>query len=364
MREFHAPELSVIVVVYNCEKYLEKCLRSLELQQVFGGVEFICVNDGSFDRSLEILKSFEVRDSRFKVFSKENGGQSSARNYGLKKALGQYICFVDGDDKVGSRAFTTGKELQNLLDNFDDDINCVVGDIDIVYEANEHMKLSDSSYYKLPWIGSRTLNTEDFFRLHVSVWGRIYRKKIIDKVTLCFPEGLHYEDAYWHMCYSMIAPEYKFSKEKIYTYYRHPSGIMNDTFNKKINLKVFDHVKVASEIYKFYLRNGKVAEYLPFLGKVFEHYFYFAMSHVAEYDKPYVVWGTGKELRELDFDTSGNSLLTSLKTGRYGEFQIDVETLRDARKWRKLREFSYLLLPKDSKLRRLTKNLITCVVKR
>lgn len=89
--------ISVIVPVYNAEATLRKCLDSLS-QQSLGTLEFLCVNDGSRDSSLEILQEYAGKDSRFRVLNKENGGVSTARNFGLEHARGEYIMFLDSDD--------------------------------------------------------------------------------------------------------------------------------------------------------------------------------------------------------------------------------------------------------------------------
>lgn len=93
------PNVSVIVPVYNSSKYLRESLSSL-MQQTYQNFEVLLVNDGSTDDSLSICEEFASNDSRFKVFSKSNGGVSSARNYGLDKAVGRYVTFMDNDDYV------------------------------------------------------------------------------------------------------------------------------------------------------------------------------------------------------------------------------------------------------------------------
>lgn len=92
-------KVSIIVPVYNVEKFLEKCLDSL-VNQTLHDIEIICINDGSTDKSLEILKSFANKDKRITVIDKQNEGPSVARNVGLEKAQGEYIGFVDSDDWV------------------------------------------------------------------------------------------------------------------------------------------------------------------------------------------------------------------------------------------------------------------------
>ena len=92
-------KISVIIPVYNAEKYLDKCLESLE-NQTLEGIEIVCVNDGSKDNSLEVLNRHAEKDKRIKVINQKNAGVSAARNKGIRTARGKYITFVDADDFI------------------------------------------------------------------------------------------------------------------------------------------------------------------------------------------------------------------------------------------------------------------------
>ena len=120
------PLLSVIVPVYNAEQYIEECIRSIESQGFSENeLEIICIDDGSKDRSLEILQNIARSDSRVKVFNQDNAGVSAARNRGLELATGDYFEFVDADDKL-----LPGAMLQvctRLAEN-----NCTVAQFDSV----------------------------------------------------------------------------------------------------------------------------------------------------------------------------------------------------------------------------------------
>lgn len=94
-----APQISVIIPIYNVEKYLRRCLDSV-CSQTFKNIEIICVNDGSPDSCDKILKEYAEKDKRFVVISKKNAGVSAARNDGIKKAKGKYIHFLDADDYI------------------------------------------------------------------------------------------------------------------------------------------------------------------------------------------------------------------------------------------------------------------------
>ena len=93
------PKVSIVVAVYNVEKYVSKCIESI-LKQTFTDFELLLVNDGSKDSSLSILKEYALKDSRIDIIDKPNGGLSDARNTGMRKAQGKYIYFVDGDDFI------------------------------------------------------------------------------------------------------------------------------------------------------------------------------------------------------------------------------------------------------------------------
>lgn len=111
------PKISIIVPIYNVEKYLRECLESVK-KQTLREFECICVNDGSTDNSLEIAEEFAREDVRFTVYSKENGGLSSARNFGIQKAQGEYIYLLDSDDYIELTAMDTlyGSAKKDNLD--------------------------------------------------------------------------------------------------------------------------------------------------------------------------------------------------------------------------------------------------------
>ena len=102
-------KISVIIPVYNIEKYLVKCLDSV-INQTFTDIEIICINDGSTDNSLSILEEYAQKDKRIKIINKENGGLSSAWNAGLNEVSAEYLTFVDGDDWIDTNTFKLAYE--------------------------------------------------------------------------------------------------------------------------------------------------------------------------------------------------------------------------------------------------------------
>lgn len=158
--------VSVIIPIYNTAKYLPRCIESV-LCQSFDGFELLLVNDGSTDGSGDICDTYATRDSRIRVFHKENGGVSSARNLGLDKAMGDWVTFVDSDDYVLDGYFPC----------------CIEENIDLCIQ---NWKYGNGEV--IQWLGARIVDGEGFrsflaenihtemFRM---VWGLFFRRKIL-----------------------------------------------------------------------------------------------------------------------------------------------------------------------------------------
>jgi glycosyltransferase involved in cell wall biosynthesis len=112
--------ISVIIPVYNAQKYLDRCLKSI-LNQTYNELEILLINDGSTDSSGEICRKYAKNDSRIAYFEKENEGPGATRFFGAQKANGEYICFVDSDDYLAENA------IEVLLHSFSDDVDCTIG---------------------------------------------------------------------------------------------------------------------------------------------------------------------------------------------------------------------------------------------
>ena len=152
-------KISIIIPVYNAEKFLNKCLDSL-IEQTYKNIEIICVNDGSQDNSLKILKEYQEKDSRIIIIDKENEGVSEARNVGIRKSSGNYITFVDSDDWI---ELNTIELLYNTL--LKEEVDVVRGNY-----------FTNSSYEKVESIGKLNelenrkilTNDKDFVELVVN----------------------------------------------------------------------------------------------------------------------------------------------------------------------------------------------------
>ncbi len=320
--------LSLIVVCYNNEKYIENCVKSILRQKVID-MEIICVDDGSCDDSLQILNRLSGCDERIKLVTKQNGGVSSTRNAGLDVAQGQFICFVDGDDELILKGKETGNELAEALCQMTDDVDLVVGRVEVRYEADSFLKKSDDEYYRLPCTGVLEISERNIDSFHVSAWGKIYRKSVIDKYGLRFPDGLIYEDAYWHVCYLAVASRVRFCDINLYCYYRHGTGIMHDTFASLDYKKSIQHVYIAEKIANFFAANfsaSRKTEHL--ICRCFENYIKFAVGNSKKIDMPYVFWESGNALRRCGINVNSSDYLKAVRDGNWLVQMSDISKFK------------------------------------
>lgn len=221
------PFISVIIPVYNVEEYICECLDSI-LCQDFDDFEIILINDGSTDNSLSICTDYANHNSKIKVFTQNNQGVSQARNLGISKSLGQYVWFIDPDDRIHRNAFNI---LNEFLVQKDPDIilfNFFVINTHSMYEHQlnriyrQKKQLSTLETYQSILWGS---GFQGF------VWNKIYRREIISDIR--FNNNIHYlEDAIFNA--DVVKNSKKiFSLPISLNYYRQRENSAVNTFNKK-----------------------------------------------------------------------------------------------------------------------------------
>lgn len=308
--------ISVIIPIYNDQEFLETSISSV-LSQTYKDFEVICVDDGSTDSSLELAEKIAELDSRLKIFSKNNGGVSSARNLGLKVAQGEFVFFMDGDDSLPPDALRT---LLFLIKR--DESDAAVGQITVSYEAHEELKESDSSYYKIEREGVFKVTDSLIDSFHSSSCGILFRKRLVENYNLAYPEGLHYEDAYWHWVYFSKCKKVSFTKEVVYYYVRHPSSIMSSTFEGKESLAI-QHLFIGEEILTFWQKEGELDQHVDIAGKIIETYFWFAIRFSQQFEKSRVAYECGRILRKFHIDVSKSELLSSLNEGELAFLYAD-----------------------------------------
>ena len=207
--------VSVIIPVYNAEKYLTQCLQSVA-EQTYRDLQVIVIDDGSTDGSLLIAEAFAAKDGRFAVLKQKNSGQAAARNRGLEKATGEYICFVDADD------FLDSDYIQTLVGN--------IGDKDVLQTGYIRTDENGVSLF--------TRMPRHFYQFTVP-WARLYRR---DKIhNLSFSEGMIYEDVVFSMALWSLKPSYTIMPYKGY-HYRRNSLSTTAKRNRPAERILFDRV--------------------------------------------------------------------------------------------------------------------------
>ena len=254
--------VSIIIPVYNAEKYIKNCIMST-LNQDYKNLEILVVNDGSKDNSYEICQELARQDNRIKVFNKENGGCSSARNMGLDNASGNYICFLDADDFVYPNYVST--QLSAIKD----------GDMGI----GNFKEVKEKHFLKTCKLNSREgdiyvkLSKNDFFRLMFSypnigggsLCNKMFRKEILGDMRFN-TNYKYYEDIVFLFKYAVKCQNFYYNSNTIYVYNRNSASQTN---SKKLNesrlscLDVMDEiVSIAEKLNKDVVSYAKAWQFL------------------------------------------------------------------------------------------------------
>lgn len=253
-------KLSIIVPVYNVEKYLPKCLESL-IKQTLKDIEIICVNDGSMDNSLAILKEFASKDSRIRIIDNQHQGVAKTRNTGIEQSTGEYIGFVDSDDYIDIDFF---EKLYNSATKSNSDIA-----IASILKHKNFFNIYNAKYTKEETaitIQDKIKLCEDKKHFFFYAWNKIYHSGFIKKNNIKFSEGQIYEDV-------MFAIKALYYSNKIisvygtkYHYIEHENSLTK--YKDKTGEKEHDLIKAYSELQEFCnSKNIEISERLNYYTK-------------------------------------------------------------------------------------------------
>ena len=249
-------KVAVIIPVYNVEQYLAQCLDSV-VNQTMSEIEIICVDDGSTDNSAAILKQYAARDKRIKVIKKPNGGLGAARNVGIISSSAPYMMFLDSDDFI---ELNTVEKLYHTM---------VQQKVDVVVSGikcfNDDGTITDSLKSKQKWCDSfihagRQLipgNIRSYFC--PTAVDKLYRRDIIEKYDIRFPEGLINEDEYWLWAYMIHCRVCFCLKDKFYLYRQRPNSIMGTRCN---STRILDAIDIHGRIYQTVAQYEKIPAYI------------------------------------------------------------------------------------------------------
>lgn len=239
-------KVSIVIPVYNMEKYLVDCLDSV-VHQTLQDIEIIIVDDGSTDKSAEIIKSYvEKYPDKVRAYQKENGGQATARNMGIGLCTGEYIGFVDADDKINLQMYETMYHL------------AVKEQSDLVECNYSFLMVQDGQDKELKPYGhvrKYKSNKDMFMNPLVSPWNKLYKAEILQKTDINFPEGYIYEDTSFFIKAIPFIKKWSYVDEKYVLHYMRANSTM--TANK--SRKVGDIFPVLEDMWQFY-ETEKLAE--------------------------------------------------------------------------------------------------------
>ena len=234
-------KVSVIVPIYNVEKYLPKCLDSL-INQTLDDIEIILVNDGSTDNSGNIAKEYKAKyNDKFIYLEKENGGLSDARNFGIPYAKGEYIAFLDSDDYIEEDAYE--KMYEKVKKEDADYIEC-----DFIWEY-PNKQIIDK---RIEYIDKKDMVA----KVRVVAWNKLIKRELIIKNNITFPKGLRYEDI--EFTYKLIPFLQKVSYiDKPFVHYVQ----RNNSIANVQNEKTADIFIILDNVEKYYKEKNLYDEY-------------------------------------------------------------------------------------------------------
>lgn len=253
-------KLSIIVPVYNVEKYLPKCLESLT-NQTLKDIEIICVNDGSMDNSLAILKEFASKDSRIKIIDNQHQGVAKTRNTGIEQSTGEYIGFVDSDDYIDIDFF---EKLYNSATKSNSDIA-----IASILKHKNFFNIYNAKYTKEEiaiTIQDKIKLCEDKKHFFFYAWNKIYHSGFIKENNIKFSEGQIYEDVMFAIRALYYSNKIISVSKTKYHYVEHENSLTK--YKDKTGGKEQDLVKAYSELQEFCnSKNIEIPERLNYYTK-------------------------------------------------------------------------------------------------
>ena len=253
--------VSIIVPVYNVRDYIEKCLETL-VNQTLKNIEIIVVNDGSPDDSQVIIDKYVKKYPKLiKSYIKENGGLSDARNYGMKKANGDYIAFVDSDDYVDNTMYQKLYE-KAVSGNYD----LVVCDLNYIYPDSVKPGFSNIDRD----ITSKNQIKRIMTTIYPTAWNKLYKRDLLDNIA--FKKGVWWEDVEFIYRLFPSINSIGVVKENLYQYVQR-GGAITSTFNDK----VYDYIDNWNGIIEFYKKNNFFDEYKQELEYSYVRYLYATM---------------------------------------------------------------------------------------
>lgn len=255
--------ISIIIPVFNAEKYIERCLKSIE-EQNYQEYEVIIIDDGSTDTSASICNTFHSKDNRFTVFQIENQGVSNARNLGIEKAQGKYILFVDSDDWLKKNALETFSQKISLEDDL------IISSYYDVIDTNYIPKIFTTEEKRYRGEKIKEYVSNDFMKISTP-WAKLYKTSIIKDHNLTFRKNIKYgEDLIFNMEYIDKCNTLLVIQDCLYYYQIMSLGNAQSKYFKDMAEYKIQGYKAVYHIISGYYSKSKLS--LIFLGTGIGHY--------------------------------------------------------------------------------------------
>ncbi|GAA6292059.1 hypothetical protein F220043C3_04930 [Enterocloster asparagiformis] len=252
------PKISIVIPIYNVEAYLSKCLESV-INQTLIDIEIICVDDGTKDRSCEIVEEYQQHDDRIILVHKQNGGLSSARNAGMRVAQGSYICFLDSDDYIEKTA------CERLY------VETLEGRPDIItFGAHAFPAFPAPDRWLINTLSPRSITythncTEALFGergAYPFVWRQCFRQGFLKDNRLEFDENVKFgEDLVFQFNAFPCAETAVFISDKLYFYRWYRENSLMHSASQKLYEKYDQHIKLVDIIANAWVKNGVIEKY-------------------------------------------------------------------------------------------------------
>lgn len=355
-------KVSVVIPVYNVEPYLNICMDSV-VNQTLKDIEIICINDGSTDKSLDILNSYAEKDDRITVISQENGGHAVATNKGMKLAQGKYLYLMDSDDMLDLEAL---EKTYNAAEEKQVDF--------VLFQAMNYDEATDRTYanemYSMnrlaDFVGDEIFDYEDIgdlaFTISVTPWTKLYNRKFVEKCGATFPEGLIFEDNvfFWEVFFS--AERIYFLKEHLFTRRWHDASSTRAGDKRfldaiKVNdliLEVFEKFGLLDdEIYNVTAYNRKIKSNFNRLSLIKDE---FKPLYFNEMQKNFKNWVSDEEFYDFlsTILTRRSKLILdeTLTAKTYKELILTVQKYEAKREIKKLKRKNKKLKKQNKKLKK------------
>ena len=278
-------KVSIVVPIYNLEKYVPRCMYAL-VNQTLEDIEIICVDDGSKDSAPQIIESYKEKyPNKVRVFHKENGGEWSARTYGLKEAKGEYVGFMDSDDVP---ELTWAEKLYNAAKENDADI-AFSGYDRVDLDTGKTVSVEMTQYGKM----NKDVDWNDDFIVYAnpSLWNKLYRRELVKDSEFLPFRGCN-DTLFLIRAYMDGAKKLTFIPDVLYHYYLRSSSQIHS-----LNLKDVENLKKYLLVIRDYSKQiGKYEEYKDTLSNMAFLHLGISWAFMLSYDKDVKI---GKELKNI-----------------------------------------------------------------